>query len=108
MNLTIRQRQVLQLLAEGCSNQEIADEFGVSAHVIKFHVESLLRKFDVSSRVVLAVSAVRLGLVEFDTPPARPSGTAKLMGPSQSSWDIEAWRAQRRAGRRMDNPLASE
>ncbi len=47
---TDRQRQVIQLIAEGCSNEEIADRLGVTARTAKAHCDSLRTKLGVTRR----------------------------------------------------------
>ncbi len=62
-DLTPREREVLQLLAQGQSNKEIARQLGISEHTVKFHVNSILGKLNVQSRTEAVVRATRLGLV---------------------------------------------
>jgi DNA-binding CsgD family transcriptional regulator len=47
---TDRQRQVIQLIAEGCSNEEIAERLGVTARTAKAHCDSLRTKLGVTRR----------------------------------------------------------
>ncbi|MEZ4236053.1 MAG: response regulator transcription factor [Myxococcota bacterium] len=61
--LTPRETEVLELLAEGRSNREIALALDISVHTAKFHVDRLLMKLDASSRTDAVVRAVRLGLL---------------------------------------------
>ena len=61
--LTPRELQVLQLLAEGQPNKEIARRLGISEHTVKFHVNAILGKLNVQSRTEAVVRATRLGLV---------------------------------------------
>ena len=61
--LTERERQVVQLLAEGLSNKLIADRLGISDHTAKFHVNGVLAKLSASTRTEAVVEAVRRGLV---------------------------------------------
>jgi DNA-binding NarL/FixJ family response regulator len=61
--LTDRQREVLQLVAEGRTNQEIAKILDVSVKTVQFHRGQLMRKLGVHSAVKLAAFAVREGLV---------------------------------------------
>ncbi len=61
--LTPREREVLQLLAEGQPNKEIARRLGISEHTVKFHVNAILGKLNVQSRTEAVVRATRLGLV---------------------------------------------
>jgi two-component system, NarL family, nitrate/nitrite response regulator NarL len=62
-DLTERERQVVQLLAEGLSNKLIADRLGISDHTAKFHVNGVMMKLGVSTRTEAVVEAVRHGLV---------------------------------------------
>jgi DNA-binding NarL/FixJ family response regulator len=62
-DLTDRQRQVLQLVAEGRTNSEIATILDVSIKTVQFHRGQLMRKLGVNSAVKLAARAIRDGLV---------------------------------------------
>ena len=61
LGLTPREREVLQLLARGCTNREIAAELVISIKTASVHVSHILRKLDVSSRIDAARIAQRLG-----------------------------------------------
>ncbi|MFG6099076.1 DNA-binding response regulator [Leptolyngbyaceae cyanobacterium CCMR0082] len=61
--LTDREREVLQLISEGCSNQEIADQLYLSLGTIKAYVRTILNKLSVDDRVQAAAKAVREGLI---------------------------------------------
>ena len=62
-DLTPRELEVLQLLAEGLPNKTIAQRLGVSDHTIKFHVNAILGKLGAQSRPQAVVRATRLGLI---------------------------------------------
>ncbi len=62
-NLTPREKDVLVLLAEGASNKTIARQLGISIHTAKFHVGSLLEKFDATGRTDVVAHAARLGVI---------------------------------------------
>jgi PAS domain S-box-containing protein len=62
--LTPRERQILNMIARGWSNREIAVELSVSRGNVKNQVSRLLQKLDVSDRTQAATQAVRLGLVD--------------------------------------------
>jgi len=62
--LTPREIQVLKLLAEGASNKSIARRLGISVHTVKFHVASLLDKFEAIGRTDAVAHALRLGVIE--------------------------------------------
>lgn len=48
--LSPRERSVLLLISEGCTNKEIADVLGISGNTVKFHITSLFNKLGVNSR----------------------------------------------------------
>lgn len=62
-DLTPREREVLQLLAEGLPNRAIARRLGVSDHTVKFHMHAIFSKLDVHTRTEAVARAARLGLV---------------------------------------------
>lgn len=61
--LTPREREVVELVAEGLSNQEIARRLVTSERTARTHVSNVLAKVGLSSRTQLALWAVREGLV---------------------------------------------
>jgi LuxR family transcriptional regulator, maltose regulon positive regulatory protein len=62
--VTPREREVLQLLAEGLTNRQIAERLVLSEHTIHRHVSNLMRKLGVRSRTAAATQAVRYGLLD--------------------------------------------
>jgi DNA-binding NarL/FixJ family response regulator len=63
--LTPREIEVLELLAQGKTNREIAEDFVVSVGTVKNHVEHLISKLEVSDRTEAVVKALRLGIISF-------------------------------------------
>ena len=61
--LTERETEVLELLARGKANKQIARELFVAISTIKTHVNNLYRKLGISSRTQAALYAARIGLV---------------------------------------------
>lgn len=61
--LTVRETEVLVLLAEGASNKEIARRLGISMHTAKFHVGSVMDKLDAVSRTDAVAHAARLKVI---------------------------------------------
>jgi pimeloyl-ACP methyl ester carboxylesterase/DNA-binding CsgD family transcriptional regulator len=61
--LTPREREVLQLVAEGKSDADIARELVLSPHTVHRHVANILRKLGLHSRAAAAAQAARAGLV---------------------------------------------
>lgn len=61
--LTNRELETLELLAEGLANKQIALELGISEHTVKFHVSSIYTKLDASNRTEAVRIGARLGLI---------------------------------------------
>ena len=61
--LTARELEVLQLLAAGLTNKEIAQRLGISDHTVKFHVNGILGKLGAETRTEAVVHAAKLGIV---------------------------------------------
>ncbi len=61
--LTPRELEVLQLLAEGLTNQQVGSRLGLSGRTVKTHVQNLLGKLDVPDRTGAVARAFRLGLI---------------------------------------------
>jgi DNA-binding NarL/FixJ family response regulator len=61
--LTAREREVLQLVAEGLANKQIALSLGISEHTVKFHLSSLYTKLGVTSRTEAIRAGARRGWV---------------------------------------------
>ncbi len=63
-DLTDREMDVLRLLAQGKSNQDIADTLIIGIKTVKFHVTNILAKLDVDDRTQAAIYAYKNGLAE--------------------------------------------
>jgi NarL family two-component system response regulator LiaR len=64
--LTERELQVVRLVAQGCSNHEIAERLVISEKTVKTHVSNILSKVHLEDRTQLAIYAIRRGLVDRD------------------------------------------
>jgi NarL family two-component system response regulator YdfI len=62
-HLTLREREVLEMMMEGLSNKEIAAHLTISAHTVKFHISSILGKLGASTRTEAAAIGLRRGLI---------------------------------------------
>ena len=62
--LTTREREVVQLLAEGRSNKEVADRLGISARTAEGHRSEIMRKLKLSSLADLVRFAIRNGIAQ--------------------------------------------
>jgi two-component system, NarL family, response regulator NreC len=64
--LTSRERQTLQLAADGLTNQEIAQRLFISARTVETHRANLMKKLGLRTHTELIVFAVRRGLLKID------------------------------------------
>ena len=62
-SLTPRELEVLQLLAEGLTNQQVGARLGLSGRTVKTHVQNLLLKLDAPDRTGAVARGFRLGLI---------------------------------------------
>ncbi|MCR8846019.1 response regulator transcription factor [Paenibacillus sp. SC116] len=62
--LTDREMDVMRLLSQGKSNQDIADELFIGVKTVKFHVTNILAKLEVEDRTQAAIYAYKNGLAE--------------------------------------------
>lgn len=65
-----REREILRLLAEGATNQQIAQQLNISVNTVKVHVRNIFGKIGVTSRAEAVLYAVRIGLVHVGGAPA--------------------------------------
>jgi DNA-binding NarL/FixJ family response regulator len=77
--LTEREFEVLQMVARGMSNAEIAEELTISPATAKTHVAHLLTKLDARDRIQLVIIAYQSGL-------CNPGGTTPLEPPAGPLW----------------------
>src|SRR5579872_2133929 len=62
-DLTPRELEVLQMLAEGLGNRQMASRLGISEHTVKFHISSIFDKLSASSRTEAVTLGIRAGLI---------------------------------------------
>lgn len=63
-NLTPREMETLEMLAEGLSNKQIAARLNISEHTAKFHVNSILGKLGAGTRTEAVMRGLRSGLLK--------------------------------------------
>ncbi|MDI3340835.1 MAG: response regulator transcription factor [Sphaerobacter sp.] len=72
--LSVREVEVLDCVAQGLSNKEIAEALFITEQTVKNHMTSVLRKLQVNDRVQAVLCAVRHGWIEIGPPPTAGSG----------------------------------
>jgi two-component system NarL family response regulator len=65
-DLTVRELEILKMLAKGPTNKEIARALGISDNTVRNHVNSIIEKLDVSDRTEAATTAIQRGLITVD------------------------------------------
>ena len=64
--VTKREEEVLQLIADGCSTPEVAEQLFISQKTVKNHLASIYQKLDARDRTQAVLQAVRMGIVHLD------------------------------------------
>lgn len=82
--LTERELETLRLVAEGLSNQQIANQLGVSINTVKVHLRSVFGKIGVASRTEASMYAVRSGIVTVERAHQAPAEPTILIAPVPS------------------------
>ena len=72
--LTIREREVLVLIAEGASNKEIADRLSIGVRTIETHRERIMRRLNIHSVAGLTKYAIANGLISLEGGPSPTAG----------------------------------
>ena len=70
--LSVREREILQLVAEGLGNQQIAQKLCLSVKTVEAHKAHIMRKLNVKGRTELIKYAIRKGLIELEMESAEP------------------------------------
>ncbi|HEY8283346.1 MAG TPA: response regulator transcription factor [Chloroflexota bacterium] len=86
-HLTPREREVLQLIAEGYTNRAIASSLYVSAGTVKIHVEHIIGKLQATDRTQAAIRAVQLGLLNPEGEQSVHSRSSSIISANLSGLD---------------------
>jgi two-component system NarL family response regulator len=78
-SLTVRESEVLQLLAEGLGNKQIARELGISTETVKCHVKAILDKLGASTRTQAAAIASKRGLIHPRIARSAPRAPSRML-----------------------------
>ena len=65
--ITLREREILSLVAKGRANKEIAAALGIAEDTVKRHISNVLQKLDVSDRAQATAEAIRRGIVKVES-----------------------------------------
>ncbi len=77
-SLTSREREILQLVAEGYSNKELCSRLGISLRTVENHRHNLMRKLGAHNSADLTREAFRMGMIRSATDPVQTEGEKPL------------------------------
>jgi len=78
VQISDREREILQLVAQGATNQQIADQLNISVNTVKVHLRNIFGKIGVVSRTEATLYAIRNGIVSVDERAGAPDEAASL------------------------------
>src|SRR6056297_1592563 len=78
--LSHREEEILQLVATGLTNREIAQELTISPNTVKVHMSNIFSKINVSSRTEATLYGIEHGIVDV------PGGESSSPQVNQTSW----------------------
>jgi len=64
--ITLREREILALIAKGRANKEIGAELGIAEDTVKRHISNIFQKLEVSDRAQATAEAIRRGIVKIE------------------------------------------
>lgn len=66
IDFSTREHDVLQLLVDGKTNREIAEQLCITTHTVKSHISKIMQKLNVTDRTKAAITALKSGLITFN------------------------------------------
>ncbi|MGQ9927414.1 MAG: Kelch repeat-containing protein [Chloroflexaceae bacterium] len=78
VQISDREREILQLVAQGATNQQIADQLNISVNTVKVHLRNIFSKIGVVSRTEATLYAIRTGIVSVAERAGAPDEAASL------------------------------
>ena len=84
--LSERELELLRLVAQGATNQQIARELTISVNTVKVHLKNIFAKLGAESRTEATMAAVRMGLIQVQTPAETPQSTSDSTEPPGVIW----------------------
>lgn len=78
VQISDREREILQLVAQGATNQQIADQLNISVNTVKVHLRNIFGKIGVVSRTEATLYAIRNGIVSVAERAGAPDEAASL------------------------------
>src|SRR5262245_10311447 len=76
LQLSERERQILEMVATGASNQQIARQLVISVNTVKVHLRNIFEKMGVQSRTEATMRAIQEGWVKVAEDGAKPAEVA--------------------------------
>ena len=80
--LSVREREILQLVADGFGNQQIAAKLCLSVKTVEAHKAHIMRKLNVKGRTELIKYAIRKGLIELEMDSTQTTAQAEELAPA--------------------------
>lgn len=90
VQLSDREREILQLVAMGATNQQIAHQLDISINTVKVHLRNIFGKIGVASRTEATVYAIRQGFVVVDGRQGSEAPTPLSEAPMEAPVDVPA------------------